>query len=302
MATDAEQAVIDGRLDDAHDLLMRAAAASESPERHVLHAVHGRLEGVPLDDLSPRPLVALRLVAAAAYDAAWQVLRDNAVGVVDEDFDVATSSGARRTSWRLPLTTLVEPPTVFAWLPGFRDPRYDAPESAYDVTDRVTLAMHLDEMWWDGPKLTLAGSAFLRHVPTSERDEVRVEFAHADGRRSATFAAARVRRPDFVTGTGEHLVQRAWAGWAVSCDVRRLRPAGLWKPTLRLTQQGITRSARLAPARGDAVAGAQARVRLRRAVTRFSDDRWLDVLLVDPLPVRAPLRVLQVIADRASGR
>ena len=157
---EAEVAVDEGRLDELHDMLLRATADHDDAPRNLLARVGRRLTTADLANLTPRPLVALRLLAAGALDAAWQVLRDNAVGVVDESFDVATSYGARRTSWRLPLNTLVEPPKVYAWLPGLRDPRYDAPDPAYDITDLVTAAVRLDELWWDGPRLVFAGSAY----------------------------------------------------------------------------------------------------------------------------------------------
>lgn len=298
----ADDAIADGRLDDLHEALMRAAVVEATPPLEDLTVLQRQLGAASYDGLGPRPVVALRLLADGALAAAWEVLRDNAVGVVDETFDVATSSGARRTSWRLPLTTLVEPPSVYAWLPGFRDPRFDTNESAYDITDLVSVALRLDEMWWDGPRLLLAGSAYLRHMGTAPADAVEVVFAHADGGAPVEFRGKRVRRPDFVGGTGEQLTQRAWSGWSAECDVRRLPRTGLWKPSLRVTQDDITRQARLAPSRGDTVRGAESRARLRRTVTRFSDDSWLDVLLVDPLPVRAPRRVLHLIANRAGQR
>ena len=77
---------------------------------------------------------------------------------------------------------------------------------------------------------------------------------------------------------------------------------GLWKATLRLTQDGITRDTRLAPSRGGAAVPSSSRVGVRRAVTRVSNGRWVDLLLVDPLVARAPRRLLHVIASRARGR
>ena len=68
-----------------------------------------------------------RLLRDDALDAAWEVLIDNATGVVDEAYDASTATGAARTSPRLPLLTRIEAGTVFAELPGFRDPRYAAP-------------------------------------------------------------------------------------------------------------------------------------------------------------------------------
>lgn len=291
------------RWDDVHELLMRATADHDDPPPQLLNDVTHRLRDQDLAGLQPRPLVALRLLAAGEIDAAWAVLQDNAVGNIDEDFHANTSAGARRTAWRLPLQTCVDPPSVFAWLPGFRDPRYDAPESAYDITDLVTVRARLDELRWDGDVLELAGSAYLRHLPASSDDVVEVELVHADGGPPVVIGAQRVRRPDLVRGTGEQLTRLVWAGWSARIPMRELSRAGLWKPSLRVGADGFVRTHRLGPQRGDTVRGGDdVRAGRRRARTRIAADGWLDLLLVDPLIVRAPRQVLHRIANRAGGR
>jgi hypothetical protein len=299
--TVAAEAAVD-RLRAAHDRLVLATADHDTAPRRLLAAVAAELPDDGGTSLRPRERVAIRLLRAGAFDAAWAVLRDNGVGVTTEELRANTSAGVRPTAWRLPLSTLVEPPRVFAWLPGFRDPRLTAPDEAYDVSDLVTVALRLDELWWDGPRLALAGSAYLRHLPAQPSDDVSLVLRHGSGAQ-VTVACERLRRPDLVTDGIDSVSRRAWTGWSARVDGRALRPSGLWKPSLRITTRGLERETRLAPGRGDAVpAASRQRVGTREATTRFADDRWLDLRLVDPLPVRATRRVLHLVARSAPNR
>lgn len=291
-----------GRLREVHDQLVLATADHDAPPRELLASVAEQLTDDGGKSLRPRERVAIRLLRAGAIDAAWAVLQDNGVGVTTEELRANTSAGAPRTAWRLPLSTCIEPPSVFAWLPGFRDPRFDAPDDAYDITDLVTAAVRLDEMWWDGPRLVLAGTAYLRHLPADPTDEVSVVLRHPDG---AEFVVPgeRLRRPDLVAGGIDTVSRRAWTGWAARVDARELRPSGRWKPSVRVAAHGLEQEARLAPARGLAVPAASAsRARTRAATTRFAEDRWLDVMLVDSAFAQRFQRVLHIVARSAPHR
>jgi len=292
-----------GRVRELHDRLVLATADHDQPPRDLLAAAAGELPADCDTGLRPRERVAIRLLGAGALDAAWAVLQDNAVGVTTENLRTSTlSQGAPRTAWRLPLLTYVEPPRVFAWLPGFRDPRFAAGDDAYDITDLVRPMVRLEELWWDGPMLVLAGTAYLRHLPVEANDEITVLLRHTD-RPEVEVAAERARRADFVTGGVDFVTRRAWTGWAVRIDARSLRPSGTWRLSLRLASQGLTHEVRLGRRRGDAVpATSSGRARSRRAGTRFADDQRLDLLLVDAAPMRRTRDVLHRIARSAPGR
>jgi hypothetical protein len=291
-------------LRELHDMLVVTTGDRPTAPHDLLADV---ARALPAEDdaprLPPRARVVMRLLRAQAFDAAWLVLQDNAVGVVEEAQRTSTSSGAPLTAWRLPLITKVEPPLVFAWLPGFRDPRFAAPDDAYDITDTVTAAVELEELWWDRGRLVLAGSAYLRQLPTDAGDGVDLVLRHGGDAGDVVVPGQRLHRPDLVKGVQDELTRQAWIGWSARIEVRSLRPAGLWKPTLRLTQQGLTREIRLGPSRAATVpAATRARAGLRSGLTRVTDAGWLDLVVVDPAVVRAPRRLLHVIATRAGGR
>lgn len=294
-------AAVGGRLGDLHGMLLELTRDHDEAPRDLLAGVGERLRDLDVDGegLTPRPLVALRLLAADALDAAWLVLQDNAIGVVEEAFRQSTSSGVRRTSRRLPLITRVEPPHVYAWLPGFRDPRHGAPDAAYDITALVTPRVRLDEMWWDGATLVLAGSAHLRNLTATEDDAVAVVLTHTSGRQHVS-PGERRRRPDLVRGTGADLTRLAWAGWSARVDTRALTPGG-WRVDLRVTQSGVERDAPLGRTVGEAVPTEDAGLRSGRRTVVVAGRR-LEVRVVAPLAVRARRKVLHVIAHRGVQR
>lgn len=296
-AEELVDAAREGRLQDLHDLLVSATRDHDEPPRELLKQVSDHLP--ERAKLPPRAAVVVRLLQAGAYDAAWLVVQDNAVGVVDDTMRTSTSSGARVTSQRLPLAARVEPPEVFAWLPGFRDPRYDAPDDAYRMTDAVTASVRLDEAWWDGTVLVLAGRATLRHLATGPNDEVTVVLRR-DERRQEEVDAQRVRRPDLVRGSGAELTRGAWAGFAARVDTGALGH-GLWALRLRLTQQGITREVRLGRTRLDSVPDASMPRPGGRGELRLGEG-GATLMVGSPLLARSPRQVLQAVARRARGR
>lgn len=195
-----------------------------------------------VDAMPPRVRVAVRLLRAAAADAAWSVLVDSATGVVPRSFRLGTSSGAARTEWVLPLLTTVEPPHVYADLPGFRDPRYGVPDSAYDVSDAVRLRCQVDEVICE-PGLTLSGWAALDLLHTGPDEQVAVIAVRGDDQ--VSWPAVRRRRADLVGGSRETLRRRAWAGWSAEVAPKALPSGGEWALWLEVSHAGLSRRARL---------------------------------------------------------
>ncbi|HWB66486.1 MAG TPA: hypothetical protein VG708_06635 [Mycobacteriales bacterium] len=255
----------------AHELLLRATPAAARPPLGALGTLARAIEPLPprvIDGLAPRPRTVFRLLQAGVPAAAWEVVADNATGMVTTTFGAATSSGAARTDWRLPLLTRIEPPAVFAWLPGFRDPRFGAPDECYDITPLIRPAFALDEAWRDGSRLHLAGSMSLEHLDTSPAETVQLVATAGD--RELVVPAVRMRRPDLVRGTGSALTRLAWAGWSATVDLRDRRlGGGEWALSVVLEHDGIRRTSAVAVARTELtrpdVHGL--RVGLRRRVT-----------------------------------
>jgi hypothetical protein len=226
---------------------MRATPTTMSPPVATLEAVAAYVGALPErlpDALAPRPRTLYRLLSAGAMAAAWEVAADNAVGVVEAPFHASTATGSPRASSRLPLLTRVEPPTVFAELPGFRDPRFNAPDDCYDITTTIGLKHHLDELQIDEATATFGGWAALDVLATDPTEQVRLVLSGA-GTDIAT-AGRRVRRPDLVAGKGEALRRRAWAGWSVRVELGDPRlAAGSWALSLEVEQRGICRRVKL---------------------------------------------------------
>jgi hypothetical protein len=262
-----------------HDVLMRATADAVDPPVTCLDAAASLAADLPdelTDSLGPRQRTVYRLLRAEKWTAAWQVLADNAVGVVEQVFDASTATGQPRSAERLPLLTRIEPPVVFAELPGFRDPRYDAPDACYDISESVRLKHQLDEIDVTGSVMTLGGWAAFDLLTTDAREVVRLVLSQGDD--MVTVVGRRLRRADLVSGRGEALRRRAWAGWAAGIDVAdpRLRP-GSWALSIELEHDGLIARASLGPKTSElAAAAAAARLTVGSHVVTWDTDhrRW----------------------------
>ncbi len=243
-----------------------AARGLEPGERHL--GIHGR--------------VAVRLLEQGCPDAARSVTRHRVA--------------------RQPLFTMVRDGAVFAWLPGFDDPRVQAPDAAYDISDLVTARAAIDDVRLTGRRLVLGGHAYLRHLEARTDDRVSIVLHHPDGA-AERVPARRVRRWDHVSGTGTRLNRLAWSGFAAELDPARLRRDA---STVRLqveivTRDGLTRTGRLTasgPAGLKGVLPFDLPMGLGRV--RFADARGAVTLTTEsvvdrtrrrvPAPVRAAVR------------
>jgi hypothetical protein len=234
-----------GRSDlrDLHLLLTRATPLATDPPRSSLATAARLAAALPssaADSLPPRPRTVFRLLRAGALDAAWAVLIDNASGVVEEPARASTSSGSPRATWRLPLLTKVEAPQVFADLPGFRDPRYDAPDDCYDITGRLSLHHGLDGLEIADSVIRVGGWASIDPLPTGPHEQIRLVVSNDDDELSIN--GRRIRRPDLVAGGGQPAQRQAWAGWVVELDPAsdRLQP-GESSLAIELEHDGVVR-------------------------------------------------------------
>ncbi len=274
------------QLSALHDVLIQCAAQEDGIPDSVLctagtalaagdpEIVDGLIEGLPT-----RPRVALRLVRAGLTGAAALTLVDNATGVVTVPFHAATSSGAARTGWRLPLLTVIESGRIFADLPGFRDPRFGAPDDCYDIGAAVKLRAHLDDAVI-GRRLALAGWAAIDIVRSRQDETVRV--VAAKGERELSWPARRHRRADLVSGTGEGLHRRAWAGWSVRLDSAPFSgDKGAWALSLEVEHDGLSRRTRMGTSVGELAARAAGGVwRAERPTIRIDARKGGWVLVV----------------------
>lgn len=254
-----------------HEALIRVAAADQPVPADLLAVATRAIAGVEPGIVEPMPTrvrIVLRLLQAGFAGAAALVLADNAIGVVTTEFTAATSSGAPRTAWKLPILTVVESGRVYADLPGFRDPRFAAPDECYDISAAIRLRLHLDEVL-PADRLLLAGWAALDIVSTAADEQVTV--IAANGESEVRWPGVRRRRADLVAGTGEGLHRRAWAGWAATVDVSDLgTTGGAWGLSVELDHDGVVRrhaigdsvSELAAAAVGQVLRGTSPRVRL----------------------------------------
>jgi hypothetical protein len=283
-AASQDRALVMQTLRDLHRTLLRVTPSSRVAPITCLQLATSALDGLTeefTDVLAPRPRTVFRLLRAGSLSAAWEVLADNATGVVTEPFDASTATGAARTAWRLPLLTRIESGTVYAELPGFRDPRYDAPDDCYDITTAVGLKHHLDEVTLTDNAIGLGGWAALDVLTTSPGEQVTVFVARQ--REEIAVPARRVKRADLVTGTGDGLTRRAWAGWSARLDLTDPRfGSGAWGLSVQVDHDGVVRRAPVGRHVSDlARAGAAASTRVGRRIVSWETTgrRWK--LLID---------------------
>jgi hypothetical protein len=246
ISASAGTAPTNGDIEAAYDALLGATSEAELVPFPLLATGIGlasAADGSVVESLPPRARVVLRLLRSGAAEAAWAVLIDNATGVVPRTFRAGTSSGAERTEWVLPLLTAIEPPHIYADLPGFRDPRYAVPDAAYEIGDAIRLRSQVDEVV-AGPRPLLSGWAALDLLQTRSDEAVAIIASRDDA--EVQWAGVRHRRPDLVGGSRDTLHRRAWAGWSVELDPTMLAvDGGQWTLSLAVTHSGVMRRIRL---------------------------------------------------------
>jgi hypothetical protein len=264
VSPDLVRADSQAQLRELHQLLIRATPLTEAapePSLVAAKALLERFDPASCDAMPPRPRTVFRLLRHGVLDAAWEVLIDNATGVVNEPFNASTATGAARTAWRLPLLTRIEPPLVFADMPGFRDPRYGAPDECYDITRIIRLRQQLDELVVEGATVSLGGWAALDALTTHADEQVRLVATNGDA--EVVRACRRLRRPDLVTGSDDAFARRAWAGWSSRIDLADPQwVAGTWALSLEVEHLGISRRAPIGAVTSD-LARAAARPPIR---------------------------------------
>ncbi len=257
-------------LANAHDLLRAVSGTTDEEPMALLESAAAYASGADatvVESLAPRIRVAMRLLRAGALSAAWVVVVDNATGFVSRDFRASTSSGAERTEWPLPLLTALEPPHVFADLPGFRDPRYAVADELYEIGAGMKLRCHVDEVA-AGRHPVLSGWAALDVLTTDPEEEVAI-VATQEGR-DVRWPGVRQRRADLVGGNRDTIRRRAWAGWTAECRPGELgEGAGKWSLSVEVTHRGLTRRARIGKSVGELAACAVGRQLSDRPVTRL---------------------------------
>lgn len=201
--------------------------------------------------LPTRDRVFIRLLRADGLEPAWTLAEDNAAGVAPRPRAGVTWAGGPELSAAPPsVPTMIENGRVFAWLPGFRDPRWGVPDDVYEITGRVDLRVLLERASLTRERLLLAGSAYLNVLTTRADEDVSVVFAGPGGRERRV-PATRVRSPEHVQPASSDLGRLAWAGWYVSAGVAALPTApGRWSVRLEVTQAGLRRAQILGPRRG----------------------------------------------------
>lgn len=268
-----------GLLRELHEALIRSVPTAAAMPSSVLAAateIAGQYEPGVADSMQPRIRTVYRLLRAGVPNAAWAVLAENSVGVVDDLGSGPTATGTRPTLRRLPLLTRIEPPTVFADLPGFRDPRHRAPDDCYDISELVRLRATLDDLEPTDGAVVVGGSAALDHLRVGPDDRVRLVLAGTTS--EIAVDGHRHRRPDQFPGSAHLPLRREWAGWSARIDLTDTPvPAGEWALLLELERDGIGRRAAVtAASHGPVVAidGRPLTVRRTSMRVRLVEGNW----------------------------
>jgi hypothetical protein len=246
-----------------YDLLIGTGRAAPDLPLEVFAALRNALGGADprsWDGLNNRPRTTFRLIVAGEDEAALAATAESAAVAADA------------TSKVEPAFVYVDGGRAFVWLPGFRDPRFTAPDSCYDISEEVKLRATVDTAQLTRASLTLGGTAFLtRAVPTAAAEQVALVLRHT-GLPDFVVAGQRHRRPDLVSGTGSELSRRAWSGWSVTIDLGGLpRGSGRWQLALAIDHDGLRRSVDL-PDSASPLATQEGNIAVRRKRTTWHLD------------------------------
>jgi hypothetical protein len=239
---------------DVHDAVMQLTVDSDEMLLDDLRELGELIRTSVPDDtenrLPVRVRVFVRLLRRGAYEPAWTLAHDNASGVVRPTRATSMWAGGSFLTSRLPLPTHLEDGRVYAWLPGFRDPRYGVPDDVYAIDSDVVLRGDVDLAELRGPSLRLYGTAYLGLLDARPQGRVALALAGPDGA-AHRVDAARVRRPDHVKPSGPDLTRLAWAGWHAEFDLAPLLAVpGTWRINVEVDEQGVQRSRPLGRSRG----------------------------------------------------
>jgi poly(ribitol-phosphate) beta-N-acetylglucosaminyltransferase len=146
---------------------------------------------------------------------------------------------------------------VYGGYPYFRDPVLGFPDDCYDVTGELEVRHHLAAMSWDGPRMRLAGHAYVQHVDTVD---VTTELVLRErlGRLERRWPVRPVPTPELTEQCGLGRYHYGLAGFEVEVDCADVgdgRPlaAGKWGAFLAVGAQGVTKEVPLGGSRADAV-------------------------------------------------
>jgi hypothetical protein len=235
---------------DVHDPAVAATAFGDTmPAAELVQLTDAVRKYLPVGaeaGADPRVRVFVSLLRAGALEPAWTLAGDNGAGTVAQEVGFSTWAGAARTSFELPLVPVIEGQRAYAWLPGFRDPRWQVPDDVYDITADIELRCTIDYASLRGDALLLAGTAQLTQLPSSQEEEATLLVGTSG--RVLRVPGRRLRRPDLVKGTGKDLTRLAWSGWTVTIDLPTvLDGAGDRQCELEIVHRGLRRTALVTP-------------------------------------------------------
>jgi hypothetical protein len=279
--------VSDALEDAIAGLAQRLADAPDAASRsHELNAVYNLFltAGRSVVDLPASLFPELREALVGVDPRAWNALNNRprtAFRLVVAGHDEAARAVLAESAWteKVPFAYVhVEDGRAFAWLPGFRDVRFDGPDSCYDLSDEVGLRATLDSAHLTRERLTLGGVAYLTRAVTTTADEQVLLVLSRAGVADVVVAGQRHRRPELVSGSGSDLFRRAWSGWSAGLDLAAMPPgSGTWRLALAIDHDGLRRSVGLGKtATPLAKQEGNTSVRRRRTVWRLdtSSDPW----------------------------
>ncbi|MGH8867995.1 MAG: CDP-glycerol glycerophosphotransferase family protein [Actinomycetes bacterium] len=135
------------------------------------------------------------------------------------------------------------------------DTSLDIPRDVYRLDQELAINAKVEDVWWEGDTLKVAGFAYVRFVglPTEEAGAVSLVLEQIRGKgtgRRVKLDRTRVRRPDVTARAGDENYSYDWSGFVASIPVDDLAPPRQWRnATWRLMVtvegEGVTRTQHL---------------------------------------------------------
>jgi len=105
------------------------------------------------------------------------------------------------------------------------DPELAIPEDVYRLERDLVLRAQVDQVWWDGDTLHVAGYAHLALVDADRESATSLRLALVRGGERLELPVRRVRRPDVTAATRDAPYVYDWSGFETSVAVGRLLDA-----------------------------------------------------------------------------
>jgi CDP-glycerol glycerophosphotransferase len=118
------------------------------------------------------------------------------------------------------------------------DRRLRIPSWIYRLDTEMPLVAQVDELWWEGETLRVAGFAFIRGIAADRKGAQRVSVSMVRPGRlrrvrlallATRFKTVATERPDATNNVGQGFHDVSWSGFEASVAARKLHLPGRWR-------------------------------------------------------------------------